>query len=90
MYSNPVYYALLFISTIIFCIYVSAVYLNNKVSNVELIDISVLDSRAYWVYNNKLYYAKVENDVIDKKSVSIIDTFGMNAEEAYSIFKEKQ
>lgn len=90
MYSNPIYYLLLLLSFISFITFIWGVYQNKKRIHAELVDLAVLDNRAYWVYNNKLYYAKVENNTLDNKTISTVDTFGMNAEEAYKIFKEKQ
>lgn len=85
MYSNPIYYLLLLISFFIFIVYLYGIFKNKKI---EFIDISVIDNNAYWVYNNKLYNAKVSNDSLDSKTISKVNTFGMKPEEAYKTIKE--
>lgn len=87
MYSNPAYYALLLLSFITFSSYIYSVYKNNKIK-IEFVDTSVIDNNAYWVYNNKLYYAKVDKNTLNNKTISEVDTFGMQAAEAYKIFKD--
>ena len=85
MYSNPIYYLLLAVSFFIFIIYIYAVFKSKKI---ELVEMSILDNNAYWVYNNKLYNAKFVENSLDNKTVSKVETFGMNAEEAYKVIKE--
>lgn len=89
MYSNPAYYILLIISFILFTTYLYGVYKNNKIK-VEFVDIYTVDNRAYWVYNNKLYYAKLDKNILDNNSVSKVDTFGMKANEAYKVVRNNR
>lgn len=70
--------------------FIVGVYQNKKNITANFVDLTVIDNMAYWVYNNKLYCARVNNNTLDNKTVSTVNTFGMNAEEAYKIFKEKQ
>lgn len=87
MYSDPSYYALLLLSFITFISYIYGVYKNNKIK-VEFVDTSIIDNKAYWVYNNKLYYGKVEKNTLNNNTISEVNTFGMQAEEAFKIFKD--
>lgn len=89
MYSNPAYYALLLLSFITFSSYIYSVYKNNKIK-VEFVDTSVIDNNAYWVYNNKLYYAKLDKETLDNNSIAEIDTFGMKASEAYKVVRNNR
>lgn len=88
MYSNPAYYILLTTSAIIFFIYVNAVKKNNKSKDFEIINTTIVDNNAYWVYNNSLYHANFFDDSIDKHTVKKINNFGMDADEMHSIIKE--
>lgn len=91
MYSNPIYYILLTVSFLSFIIYVSAVYKNKEeIKSISFIDTTVLDNRVYWVYNNSLYYGNLVDQTIDKKSITTVETFGMEAEEVYKMFKVSQ
>jgi len=79
------------VSFLSFTIYVSAVYRNKeKINDIDFVDTVVLDNRAYWVYNNSLYYGNVIDQTIDKKSITTVETFGMKAEEVYNMFKVSQ
>lgn len=78
MYSNPIYYILLCISFISFCTYIYNVKEAKKINNMELIDVTTIDKKAYWMYNNKLYCGDIHNNYIKGKSAIEIDTFGMN------------
>lgn len=89
MYSNPAYYILLLISFILFTTYLYGVYKNNKIE-VEFVDTYTVDNRAYWVYNNKLYYAKLDKDTLDNNSIAEVDTFGMKANEAYKVVRNNR
>lgn len=88
MYSNPAYYVLLIISTLIFFIYINAVKNNNRSKNFELLDTTIVENSAYWVYDNSLYHANLNNNAINKNSVKKLNNFGMNADEMHSIIKE--
>ena len=37
-------------------------------SDMEIINIDVVDNKAYWVYDNVIYYADVIDDKIDKST----------------------
>jgi hypothetical protein len=37
-------------------------------SDMEIIDIDIVDNRAYWVYDNVIYYADVIDNRIDKST----------------------
>jgi hypothetical protein len=68
-----------------------AVYKNKKeIKDISFIDTVILDNRAYWVYNNSLYYGNLVDQVIDKKSITTVETFGMEAEEVYKMFRVSQ
>ena len=77
MYSNPIYYVLLGISFISFCSYIYNVREAKKLKNIELIDVTTIDNKAYWMYNNKLYCGDIYNNSIKGKDAIEIDTFGM-------------
>jgi hypothetical protein len=88
VYSNPTYYFLLLISFLIFVIYlISVKRVMSQKDNFEFFDIATIDETAYWVYNNKLYYARINNEVVDKETISTLDTFGMQAKEAHEMFR---
>lgn len=38
----------------------------------------VLEDIAYWIKDNKVYYAKIQEDKIDGFSTSVVDTMGMD------------
>jgi hypothetical protein len=88
MYSNPTYYALLFISTLIFFIYINAVRKNNKLKDFEILDTTIVDNSAYWVYNSNLYHANLDNNSINKSTIKKLNNFGMDADEMHSVIKE--
>jgi flagellar basal body P-ring protein FlgI len=88
MYSNPAYYSLLFVSTLIFFIYINAVRKNNKSEDFELLDTTIVDNSAYWVYNRSLYHANFDNDSINKSTIKKLNNFGMDADEMHSVIKE--
>jgi hypothetical protein len=68
-----------------------AVYKNKKeIKDINFVDMVILDNRAYWVYNNSLYYGNLVDQVIDKKSITTVETFGMEAEEVYKMFRVSQ
>lgn len=78
MYSNPLYYVLLTISFISFCSYIYNVKEAKKLKNIQLVDVTTIDNKAYWMYNNKLYCGDIYNNSIKGKDAIEIDTFGMN------------
>jgi flagellar basal body P-ring protein FlgI len=88
MYSNPTYYALLFISTLIFFIYINAVRKNNKLKDFEILDTTIVDNSAYCVYNSNLYHANLDNNSINKSTIKKLNNFGMDADEMHSVIKE--
>lgn len=77
MYSNPLYYVLLTISFISFCSYIYNVREAKKIKNIQLVDVTTIDNKAYWMYNNKLYCGDIYNNSIKGKDAIEIDTFGM-------------
>lgn len=36
----------------------------------DFIEVNVVDNKANWVYNNKLYYANIVDGKIDKKHIN--------------------
>lgn len=88
MYSNPMYYALLFVSILVFFIYINAVRKNNKSQDFELLDTTIVDNNAYWVYNNSLYHANFDKHSINKSTIKKLNNFGMDADEMHSVIKE--
>ena len=87
MYSNPIYYFLLTTSFISFCIWVYSVREAKKIKNIELVDVTTIDNKAYWMYNNKLYCGDIVNNSIKGKDAIEVNTFGMSPEEMVSIVR---
>ena len=43
----------------------------------ELINVAIIEGKAYWIYNNTFYEADMIDDVIDKGSSKPVDTINM-------------
>lgn len=43
----------------------------------ELINVAIIEGKAYWIYNNTFYEADIVDDVIDKESSKPVDTMNM-------------
>jgi len=54
----------------------------------ELLDTTIVDNSAYWVYNRSLYHANFDNDSINKSTIKKLNNFGMDADEMHSVIKE--
>jgi hypothetical protein len=50
---------------------------NKNTLEPDFFNVEVIDNRAQWVYNNKLYCGDIYNNSIKGKSAIEIDTFGM-------------
>lgn len=87
MYSNPFYYVLLFISFLSFCSYIYNIKEAKKLKNIELFDITTVDNKAYWMYNNKLYCGDIKNNSVKGKDMIEVDTFGIPPEEALKMVR---
>lgn len=44
----------------------------NK-NNVEFVNVDIIDNKAQWVYDNKIYYAEVINGKINNKTTRKIE-----------------
>lgn len=53
----------------------------------ELIDVTTIDNKAYWMYNNKLYCGDIENNSVKGKDAIEIDTFGMNPKDVQEMVR---
>lgn len=85
MQNQLLFYLLLFISFLIFSIYLYAVFFGNKKENFEFFDVIQVDNNAYWVYNNNLYFGNLKEDRLEKNSIKKIDSFGMSAKDMQDI-----
>jgi hypothetical protein len=63
-YLNILFFIL---SIILMNLWFSKAYKSIK-SDMEIIDIDIVDNRAYWVYDNVIYYADVIDNRIDKST----------------------
>lgn len=63
-YLNILFFTL---SIILMNLWFNKAYKSIK-SDMEIINIDVVDNRAYWVYDNVIYYADVIDDKIDKST----------------------
>lgn len=53
----------------------------------EFFRVTVVDNKAYWMYNNKLYTSNVVKDKIDAKSKKKIDSMGMSEDDIHDILE---
>lgn len=53
----------------------------------QLVDVTTIDNKAYWMYNNKLYCGDIQNNSIKGKDMIEVDTFGMSPEEVNSMVR---
>lgn len=53
----------------------------------EFFKVTVVDNKAYWMYNNKLYTSNVVKDKIDVKSKKKIDSMGMSEDDIHDILE---
>jgi len=67
--------SLLFIMTIFF----------NKS---KMYDVTVVDNKAYWMYNNKLYTSKVINGKVDTLKRKKIDSMGMSEQDIHDVLRQ--
>jgi len=88
MYTNPLYYLLLVVSSIIFAIFIHAVHKNNRGVNFEFFESFVVDNNMYWEYNNILYHAKIEGEKVVENSIIKVDSYGLDGKELYKMLKE--
>lgn len=63
-YLNVLFFIL---SILLMNLWFSKAYKNVK-SNMEIINIDIVDNKAYWVYDNVIYYADVIDNKIDKST----------------------
>lgn len=63
-YLNILFFTL---SIILMNLWFNKAYKSIK-SDMEIINIDVVDNKAYWVYDNVIYYADVIDDKIDKST----------------------
>jgi hypothetical protein len=87
VYSNPIYYILLTTSFISFCIWIYNIREAKKINNIQLVDITTVDNKGYWMYNNKLYCGDIQNNSINGKDVIEINTFGMTPKEVQDMVR---
>jgi len=53
----------------------------------QLVDITTIDNKAYWMYNNKLYCGDIQNNSIKGKDIIEVDTFGMSPQEVRNMVR---
>jgi len=56
--------------------------LNN---NEEIIKVSTVDNKAYWVYNNILYTSEVIDGKVSMKKKEKIDSMGMSEDDIHDL-----
>ena len=56
--------------------------LNN---NEEIIKVSTVDNKAYWVYNNILYTSKVIDGKVSMKKKEKVDSMGMSEDDIHDL-----
>lgn len=44
----------------------------------ELINVAIIEDKAYWIYNNTFYEADIVNNIIDKETSRPVDAINMN------------
>jgi len=59
-------------------------YINRKE---EFFKVTVVDNRAYWMYNNKLYTSNIINNKVDVNSKKQIDSMGMSENDIHDILE---
>ena len=57
-------------------------------SDKKLYNVTIVDNKAYWMYNNKLYTSKVIDGKIDTFKKKKIDHMGMSEEDVHDILRE--
>jgi hypothetical protein len=48
-------------------------YVTKNKNNVEFFNVDIIDNKAQWVYDNKIYYADVINGKINNKTTRKIE-----------------
>jgi hypothetical protein len=56
--------------------------LNN---NEEIIKVSTVDNKAYWVYNNILYTSEVIDGKVNMKKKEKVDSMGMSEDDIHDL-----
>jgi len=74
-------------SFVSFCTYIYNVKEAKKLKNVELVDITTIDNKAYWMYNNKVYCGDIDGNSIKGKTILEVDTFGMDPKDMISVVR---
>lgn len=59
-------------------------YINRKE---EFFKVTVVDNKAYWMYNNKLYTSNIINNKVDVNSKKQIDSMGMSENDIHDILE---
>ena len=62
-------------------------YLISK-SNYQFYKVTIVDNKAYWMYNNKLYASNVKNGKIDVRSKKKIDSMNMSEEDIHDLLSQ--